>query len=293
MQSSFQWRCPTCGQHADADRGICPRCGAPAAPPTLAERWNQDHPGDPMLAAAPTRRRLRQAAGWSRSRPKGDARRRAWLPLAIVSSVAAVLVGLTLRAPGVFDSGATKSSSRASPPGESRTATRPRSSAQENKRRLRRPAPSADLGAHRVLAARAFSVAYPRGWTVQSAEASAPWGTDTTIIAPRDPQTMLRVDVTASPATGGPISTAKPVIASVAQQPGYRELGLSTGTFDGRPAARWEFLVAEAGVLLRKEDVFFTSPSGSGIAVLTSAPADAYRSLAKRFTAIRRSLVVR
>jgi hypothetical protein len=39
--------------------------------------------------------------------------------------------------------------------------------------------------------------------------------------------------------------------------------------------------------------VFFTSPSGAAIALLTSAPAGAYGALAKRFDAIRDSLAAR
>ncbi|MGZ4287324.1 MAG: hypothetical protein ACXVHB_23915 [Solirubrobacteraceae bacterium] len=80
------------------------------------------------------------------------------------------------------------------------------------------------------------------------------------------------------------------MIASVAREPGYRELGLTSGTLDGRPAEQWEFMVVESGVLMHKEDVFFASRSGTGTAVLTSAPAVAYASLSKRFAALRRSL---
>ena len=43
-------------------------------------------------------------------------------------------------------------------------------------------------------------------------------------------------------------------------------------------------------MLLHKEDVFFASRSGTGSAVFTSALADAYASLSKRFAALRRSL---
>jgi hypothetical protein len=115
-------------------------------------------------------------------------------------------------------------------------------------------------------------------------------GTDTTIVAPGDPHTMLRVDVTTGPATSDPITAAEPVIASVAREPGYRELGLTSGTLDGRPAEQWEFMVVQSGVLLHREDVFFASRSGTGSAVLTPAPADAYARLSKRFVALRRSL---
>jgi hypothetical protein len=172
------------------------------------------------------------------------------------------------------------------PAGHSRTTTPARSDRKPTSPRVANP-----LGAHRTFAGRAFSVAYPRGWTITAAETPAAWGTDTTISAPGDPDTMVRVDVTTNPASSDPITAAEPVIAGVARQPGYRPLGLTTGTFNGRPTARWEFLVEEAGKQLHKVDVFFTSPNGSGIAVLTSAPAGAYGNLAARFTAIRRSLV--
>jgi hypothetical protein len=150
---------------------------------------------------------------------------------------------------------------------------------------------TAPLGAHRVFAGRAFSIAYPQGWSVKAAEAPAPWGTDTTITAPGDPHTMLRVDVTTSPGTTDPITAAEPVIAGVARQPGYRPLGLTNASIAGRAAARWEFLVTESGLSLHKEDVFFTARSGAGIAMLTAAPAHAYRKLIKRFAAMRRSLI--
>ena len=80
------------------------------------------------------------------------------------------------------------------------------------------------------------------------------------------------------------------MIASVARELGYRELGLTSGTLDGGPAEQWELMAVESGVLLHKEDVVFASRSGGGTAVLTPAPAGAYASLSKRFAALRRSL---
>lgn len=102
---------------------------------------------------------------------------------------------------------------------------------------------------------------------------------------------MIRVDVVTHPAASDPSTVADPVIAGVAGQPGYRPLGLINGSFDRRPAALWTFLVAEAGVMLHKQDVFFAPHAGTVIALLTSAPAGAYPRLATRFMAIRRSLV--
>ena len=290
MQPSFQWRCATCGHQADVKPGFCPTCSARPGPSTVAERWNRDHPGDPMLAAASGRDRLGPSATSSRSRRgTGRASNRARSPIAIGSLMAGILLGSTLWAIGAFDSGP-KTSRPSSAATRSRSVSRPRSTA-PTKPRLKPAAANAPLGAHRIFAGRAFSIAYPRGWTIKAAEAPTPWGTDTTITAPGDPHTMLRVDVTTSPASTDPITAAEPVIAGVARQPGYRPLGLTNATFAGRPAARWEFLVTEAGLPLHKEDVFFTARSGIDIALLTSAPADAYGKLAKRFAAIRRSLI--
>jgi hypothetical protein len=203
--------------------------------------------------------------------------------------MAGILLVATLWVTGAFESGP-EMSRPSSTAAKSRSVSRPRSTA-PTKLRPKPPVAAAPLGAHRVFAGRAFSIAYPRGWSVKAAEAPAPWGTDTTITAPGDPHTMLRVDVTASPATTDPITAAQPVIAGVARQPGYRPLGLTNASIAGRPAARWEFLVTESGLSLHKEDVFFTARSGTGIAVLTSAPAHAYRKLIKRFAAMRRSLI--
>ena len=290
MQPNFQWRCATCGHHADVKPGLCPTCGARPGSPTVAERWNRDHPGDPMLAAVSGRHRLGPSARSSRSPPRmGRASDRSRSPFAIVSLIAGILLCSTLWATGAFDSGP-NTSRPSSTAAKSRSRSRPRSTA-PTKPRPKPPAATAPLGAHRVFAGRAFSIAYPRGWTVTAAEAPAPWGTDTTITAPGDPHTMLRVDVTASPATTDPTTAAEPVIASVARQTGYRPLGLTNVTVAGHPAERWEFLVTEAGVSLHKEDVFFTARSGTGVAVLTSAPADAYPKLTKRFAAMRRSLI--
>jgi len=293
MQLTFQWRCATCGQEDDANPGVCPGCGAPAGPPTLAETWNREHPSDPMLAAAPARRRQRPTATWSRSVRSGPPTlRRRWSPLAVASPVAGVLLGVALWSTGLFDSGSSKPSAPPSVAAAPHRASSPPATTASTpaQPKPKPPSAAAGLGAHRVFAGQAFSVAYPQGWTVQNAESAAPWGTDTTIVAPGDPHTMLRIDITSTPATGDPITAAEPVIASVAGQPGYRELGLTSGTLAGRPAEVWEFVVAESGVLLHKEDVFFTSRSGVAVAVLTSAPAVAYASLAGRFSALRRSL---
>jgi hypothetical protein len=244
-----------------------------------------------MITAAPARREAGPRAICARSRragarPSPGPRSR----LAVASLLACILLGITLLSSAVFGSGASERSDSAIKTAKSHEVGRSASRTPSHTVRRRPRASSPGLGAHRVFAGRAFSVAYPRGWAIQRAEAAAPWGSDTTIVAPGDPRTMLRVDVTAGANTNDPMSAAEPVIASVAREPGYRELGLTSATFHGRRAARWEFVVQEAGVLMHKEDVFFTSANGTAIAILTAAPSAAYAGRAKRFTAMRRSL---
>src|SRR5437588_5244458 len=172
MQVSFTWRCATCGHEADANLGFCPKCGAPAGPPTVAERWNRDHPGDPMLTAGRGRREPQAIPTRPRSR-RGRVRalERAWSPLVIVSSFAGTLLAVTLWATGAFDSGSSTSSRRSATPADSRPVSPPPPTASATGPQPKRPVATARLGAHRVFAGRAFSVAYPRGWTITAAEA--------------------------------------------------------------------------------------------------------------------------
>jgi hypothetical protein len=119
------------------------------------------------------------------------------------------------------------------------------------------------------------------------------YGTDTTIVAPRSPDTLIRVDVTPNATASAPRSAAQPVISAVSQERGYHEIGLSNGILDGFPALRWEFLVPEAGVLLHKVDVFFVdNKNADEVAVLTQAPARRYPGLAAFFTRLRLSVAM-
>jgi S1-C subfamily serine protease len=153
------------------------------------------------------------------------------------------------------------------------------------------PSDSSPASAVSTYSGNAFSVAYPSGWQVQSAEKTESYGTDTTIVSPADNNIALRVDVSPNAPTSDPQSAAAPVISAVERDPGYEQLDLSADTFDGFPALHWEFLVREGGVLVHKEDEFFVdTDDGDGVAVLTQAPADEYSSLAPELTASRDTL---
>jgi hypothetical protein len=137
----------------------------------------------------------------------------------------------------------------------------------------------------------AFSIDYPSDWQVENAEKSQSYGTDTTIVSPADPQTLVRVDVSPNTTVTDPQAAAQPVITAVSSEPGYQQLDLSQDTVDGFPALHWEFLVQENGVLLHKVDEFFIdSANGDGVAALTQAPADQYAAVADAFASLRQTL---
>lgn len=136
-----------------------------------------------------------------------------------------------------------------------------------------------------------FAIDYPTEWTVETSEASRGSYLDTTIRSTRDPNKMLRVDLAPNAPYTDPEVNAREVESAVARESGYRELGFGRTTFNGRDAIRWEFLVPEHGILLRKVDIMFIDDAGDGIAVLTQAPASVYRYWTGQFARIRTSLV--
>lgn len=135
-----------------------------------------------------------------------------------------------------------------------------------------------------------FAVDYPASWTVKAAEASKSFGSDTTIVDPGDPDSLLRVDVSPQADDPDPMVNVQPLVDGYRGAPGYRELDLSRDRFMGYDAAHWEFEVLSDGRLLHKEDELFVAEDGRGFAVLTQAPTQSYDAAA--FDAMRSSLVV-
>jgi hypothetical protein len=139
---------------------------------------------------------------------------------------------------------------------------------------------------------RYFSIQYPTGWKVDTAEASTGAYFDTTIRHPEDRSTYLRVDVT--PKTGAdPAVHAAEVEGYLRGQEGYERLGLKRAKLARKPAVRWDFGVVEAGVRLRKVDVFLTDGGRNRIAVLTQAPHSDFGRYEQLFERLRASLVPR
>jgi hypothetical protein len=137
-----------------------------------------------------------------------------------------------------------------------------------------------------------FSIHYPRGWQVETAEASKGAYLDTTIRHPSSPSTYLRVDVTPGGGTD-PAVHAKEVEGYLLRQDTYERLGLTRQKLGGLDALRWDFHVVESGVRLRKVDVFLTDGGRNRIAVLTQAPHDDFGRFAELFSRLRASLVPR
>jgi hypothetical protein len=135
------------------------------------------------------------------------------------------------------------------------------------------------------------SLYYPSDWNVETAEEDKGAYIDTTIRSAADPNVMVRLDVT--PASGAlPEDAAREVETYLIDQPGYRRIVLEPTTLNGYDAMRWEFLVRQDGVLLQKEDVFFTSDSGDSYAVLIQAPAAEYPDWLALLDEIRRSVTL-
>ncbi len=246
----------------------------------------------------------RDASGAPHEAPTGGSQpsdRRLLLGIAVAAVVVLIVLLAGLYVGGVFGSdsagsSASEANATALPhhpdvlPGSTTTVT----STSTTTTPPANPTPTGPTGApiNQSYTGTAFSVSYPSGWGVQGAEVSKPWGSDTTIVSPDDSNTLIRVDVTPNESARSPLASAQPVISALEQQPGYKQLDLSAGTFDGYPAEHWEFEVRESGILLHKEDEFFIDGSGNGVAVLTQAPAGTYSTLAPGFASVRRSLTM-
>ena len=139
----------------------------------------------------------------------------------------------------------------------------------------------------------AFSINYPRGWNIQTAEVPQSWGgTDTTIVSPSDAHTLVRIDVKSSGGGTTPAAAAQPVIASVSSDPGYQQLERRSETIDGYPALAWQFEVTTGGTIVEEEDDFIVASNGANVAVLTQAPVSNYQGRAAQFDAVRSSLSI-
>jgi S1-C subfamily serine protease len=133
-----------------------------------------------------------------------------------------------------------------------------------------------------------FSVDYPSGWRIASDERDLGSYNDTVIDNPSNTLDLIRVDI--SPGSPSTLRSSEKIEASLASQPGYQRIAWRSTTIDGQRGLYWEFLVEENGLLLHKVDVFSTSPSGNGVAILTQSPAGDWSQYAATFTSVRETL---
>jgi hypothetical protein len=147
-----------------------------------------------------------------------------------------------------------------------------------------------DAAASRRYEGSAFRMRYPTGWRTVRAESDRGGYVDTTILDPRNPSWLLRVDYTPGIRAGTPRESAAPVLRALRRQAGYREIELRDVSFLGQKALRWEFVVREGGVLVRKVDLFFTDSRGTGWAVLFQAPVTDWEDAAPRLSGAVASL---
>jgi hypothetical protein len=135
------------------------------------------------------------------------------------------------------------------------------------------------------------SLNYPSDWNVETSEEDKGTYLDTTIRNSADPNVMVRLDV--SPGSGAlPEEAAREVETYLVDEPGYRRIAFEPTTLNGYDAVLWEFTVRQDGVVLRKEDVFFTSDSGDSYAVLIQAPAAEYTDWLASLDEIRSSVTL-
>jgi Trypsin-like peptidase domain len=122
---------------------------------------------------------------------------------------------------------------------------------------------------------RYFTMTFPAFWSVETSDKNEGTYFDTTVVNQDDPAVLARVDVTPN-LRQDLLAAAEVVRSALRRQTGYREISYTRTTIDGRPGIRWEFVVPEHGVRVRKVDRFFLSPTGAGFAVLTQAPESEY-----------------
>jgi hypothetical protein len=314
-------KCASCGRRSDQRTRFCVDCGTPLAQPYPSAGPTVPHFED-VATKTPTLWADRSANAPPAARaaerrvppiepppvapppPAGRPDRPILIGIGVAALLVLVVLAAALYVGGVFgstsSSGTTTILSSQNPPSTPATttpnpaATSP-GAAQPNasppSSPSTEPSGAQPAGATNTYSGQAFSIQYPAAWTVKSAEQHHAYGSDTTIVSATDPNTLLRVDVTTNPTTSNPLSAAQPVINALAQQSGYRQLDLTAGTFEGYPAEHWEFLVKESGVLLHKEDEFFTdTANGDSVAILTQAPAGQYRALANQLSTLRQTL---
>jgi serine/threonine protein kinase len=289
--------CPSCGRKYDDAPRFCGSCGAPMAGGATS-REARPTPVTPVVPAETVRSPPSpDAPAWmpppatARDDTSRGSRGGMWLAIVAASLLIVAVAGVAMYLGGAFRP--SRLSAQSSPPGANGSGSSSSNSSSNPPTATGPSTPSAGsstAASNQAYNGRAFSISYPSGWHVNDAEQNQGGYTDTTIVSPTNQNTLIRVDVTPNPPSSDPSTDAQPVVNDLQKQPGYQQIDLSPGTFEGFSAVHWEFLDRESGVLLHKEDEVFTDSNGDSVAVLTQAPARDYAGLAAQFASLRRTL---
>lgn len=129
-----------------------------------------------------------------------------------------------------------------------------------------------------------FTIRHPANWSVSTSGSLTDF---------RDPDTgaYLRVDYTRSPGPSAEQAWLDFEPTFAAENPNYRRIRIEPTTFQGYPAAIWEFTYTGRGTPLRAVDLgFVTGPFG--FALNFQAPADRWADLQDEFEAFKASFKV-
>jgi hypothetical protein len=127
-----------------------------------------------------------------------------------------------------------------------------------------------------------FTISHPPAWTVS---------TNGSITDFRDPATgsYLRVDHISPPHADAAADWRAYEPSFAASNPGYQRIQITPTTFDGFPAATWEYTYSGGGTTLHAVDLGFIVGSRYGFALNFQTPASDWVQLQPEFQAFQRS----
>ena len=135
---------------------------------------------------------------------------------------------------------------------------------------------------------RQFSISYPQGWRIETRPGEES-GSSATMLTPSADGVLVRISVSPRAASAQSLAATRALAAT--SKPGYRDLGLGVVTVAGQPGVRWDYLVREGGIELRRTEVVFTDARGNGYAIVTQAPTASFARWRNALDDVRESIV--
>ena len=234
-----------------------PPAGPPPAPPEPAA-WVPPPPAPPppRLPPFPPARPYRRTSD-EPGRPAWGGSR---FPIAVVAALAAVAVGVALVAALLVPGGGSPRTASPAPSSSARASTQPSTRASPGQAAVPKswvPYTDPDTG---------FTIAHPPGWGVVTNGSRTDF---------KDPATgaYLRVDHIEPPGPSAVGAWQDQEKTFSAQHAGYQRLRLDPATYEGFPAAVWEFRYADGGATLHALDLgFITGRYGFALYFQTREP---------------------